>query len=125
MASHKDTVIAKWTDQLTQLFVSVMVDEVKKGNRTTTTFNKAGWNNIQREFNNRTGRKYTLAQFKNKTFKVKDEYGSFKKVLSQLGFGWDNVNKKVVVEDDTVWGYHIKANPKWAKFRNEGLPLYP
>ncbi|XP_030551779.2 uncharacterized protein LOC115756223 [Rhodamnia argentea] len=95
MASHKDTVIAKWTDQLTQLF-----------------------------YNKRTRQKYTLARFKNKTFKPKDEYGSFKKLISQSGFGWDNINKKVVVENDTVWGSHIKANPKWAKFRNEWLPLY-
>ncbi|XP_039170285.1 uncharacterized protein LOC104448600 [Eucalyptus grandis] len=45
--------------------------------------------------------------------------------MSQSGFGWDNVNKRVVVEDPSKWESHIKENVEWAKFKNDGFPQYP
>ncbi|XP_048138571.1 uncharacterized protein LOC115743588 [Rhodamnia argentea] len=108
MASQKETVIAKWTEPLTQLLVSLMVDEVKKGNRTTSTFNKAGWTNIQRKFNKQTGCQYSMYKFKNRAFKPKKLYGAFKKLLNQTGFGWDNINNGVIVDDETLWEIHVK-----------------
>ncbi|KAK3442559.1 hypothetical protein EUGRSUZ_B02958 [Eucalyptus grandis] len=121
MASQKEASITKWTEPLTNLFVSLLVEEVKKGNRTSSTFNKAGWNNIRIEFNKRAELQYTAVQLKNKVNKLKKQYASFKKLLSQSGFGWDNVNKKVVVDDPSIWECHIK----WVKFKNDGFPQYP
>jgi len=109
MASQKEAFIAKWTEPLTNMFVSLLVEEVKKGNRTSSTFNKVGWNNIRIEFNKRAELQYTAVQLKNKVNKLKKQYASFKKLLSQSGFGWDNVNKKVVVDDPSIWESHIKV----------------
>ncbi|KAL3749791.1 hypothetical protein ACJRO7_010849 [Eucalyptus globulus] len=124
MASQKEAFIAKWTEPLTNLFVSLLVEEVKKGNRTSSTFNKVGWNNIRIEFNKRAELQYTAVQLKNKVNKLKKQYASFKKLLSQSGFGWDNVNKKVVVDDPSIWESHIKDNIEWVKFKKDGLPQY-
>jgi len=109
MASQKEAFIAKWTESLTNLYVNLLVEEVKKGNRTSSTFNKAGWNSIRTEFNKRAELQYTQVQLKNKVNKLRKQYGSFKKLLSQSGFGWDNVNKKVVVDDPSIWELHIKV----------------
>ncbi|XP_056161373.1 uncharacterized protein LOC115669267 [Syzygium oleosum] len=125
MASQKEVFNAKWTEPLTDLFISLLVEEVKKGNRTSSTYNKAGWNNIRVAFNNQTGLQYNPLQLKNKVNKLKKQYGSFKKLLSQSGFGWDNVNKTVVVDDPSIWEPHIKDNSEWAKFKKDGFPQYP
>lgn len=117
--------MAKWTEPLTNELVSLLVAEVKKGNRTTCTYNKTGWNNIHVEFNKRTRLHFSIVQLKNKVNKLKRQYGSFKKFLSQSGFGWDNVNNTVVVADQSVWETHIKDNSEWAKFKNDGFPQYP
>ncbi|XP_030513090.2 uncharacterized protein LOC115727076 [Rhodamnia argentea] len=102
-----------------------MVDEVKKGNRTTSTFNKAGWNNIQREFNEHSRCQYSLDKFKNRVFKLKKRYGGFKKPINQTGFGWDNVNNKIIVHERTIWEDRIKEHPDRGTFRKDGFPLYP
>ncbi|KAF8035492.1 hypothetical protein BT93_C1502 [Corymbia citriodora subsp. variegata] len=124
MASQKETFMAKWTEPLTNELVSLLVAEVKKGNHTTCTYNKTGWNNIHTKFNKRTGLHFSIVQLKNKVNKLKRHYGSFKKLLSQSGFGWDNVNNTVAVTDQSVWETHIKNNSEWAKFKNDGFPQY-
>ncbi|KAF8038397.1 hypothetical protein BT93_B1053 [Corymbia citriodora subsp. variegata] len=111
MASQKETFMAKWTEPLTNELVSLLVAEVKKGNRTTCTYNKTGWNNIHVEFNKRTGLHFSIVQLKNKVNKLKRQY--------------DNVNNTVAVADQSVWETHIKYNSEWAKFKNDGFPQYP
>ncbi|XP_048127765.1 uncharacterized protein LOC125312699 [Rhodamnia argentea] len=69
--------------------------------------------------------RYSLDKFKNGLFKLKKLYGSFKKLLNQTGFGWDNVNNRIVVDDETLRESHIKQNTEWATFGKEGFPLYP
>ncbi|XP_030445382.1 uncharacterized protein LOC115668009 [Syzygium oleosum] len=125
MASQKEIFNAKWTEPLTNMFVSLLVEEVKKGNRTSSTYNKVGWNNIRTEFIKQSGYQYTLVQLKNKVNKLRKQYGSFKKLLLQSGFGWDNVNKTVVVDDPSIWESHIKDNSEWTKFKKDGFPQYP
>ncbi|KAL3738677.1 hypothetical protein ACJRO7_020110 [Eucalyptus globulus] len=66
-----------------------------------------------------------MVQLRNKVNKLKKQYGSFHKLISQSGFGWDNVNKRVVVDDPSIWESHIKDNVEWARFRKNGFPQYP
>ncbi|XP_039166703.1 uncharacterized protein LOC120292529 [Eucalyptus grandis] len=125
MASHKEVCMAKWTKPLTNELVSLLVTRGNKGNRTTSTFNKTGWNNIHAEFNSRMGLNFSIIQLKNRVNKLKKQYSSFKKLLSQSRFGWENINNKVAVDDQSVWESHIKNNSKWVKFKNDGFPQYP
>ncbi|KAL3729026.1 hypothetical protein ACJRO7_033598 [Eucalyptus globulus] len=125
MASERQTFNAKWTEPVTNIFIGLMVDEVKKGNWTSSTFNKAGWRNIQTEFVRQTGRQYSMVQLRNKVNKLRKQYSSFQKLMSQSGFGWDNVNKRVAVDDPSIWEFDVKENAEWAKFRKDGFPQYP
>ncbi|XP_010041986.2 uncharacterized protein LOC104430983 [Eucalyptus grandis] len=124
MAFERQTFSAKWTESVTNLFIGLLVDEVKKGNRTSSTFNKARWRNIQTEFVRQTGCQYSIVQLRNKVNKLRKRYSSFQKLMSQSGFGWDNVNKRVVVDNPSIWESHIKEDVEWAKFRNDGFPQY-
>ncbi|KAK3424566.1 hypothetical protein EUGRSUZ_F01358, partial [Eucalyptus grandis] len=125
MASERQTFSAKWTEAVTSLFIGLLVDEVKKGNRISSTFNKAGWRNIQTECVRQTGCQYSMVQLRNNVNKLRKQYSSFQKLMSQSRFGWDNVNKRVVVDDPSIWESHIKENVEWAKFRKDGFPQYP
>ncbi|XP_039161114.1 uncharacterized protein LOC120289824 [Eucalyptus grandis] len=44
---------------------------------------------------------------------------------NKSGFGWNNVNKRVVVDDPSIWESHIKDNVKWTRFKKNGFPQYP
>ncbi|KAI9097810.1 hypothetical protein K1719_025581 [Acacia pycnantha] len=101
-----------------------MVEEVKKGNRTTSTFSKKAWKSINDEFTKQTGLDYTLHQLKNKMNKLRQEYSSFKKLLSIYGFGWNTVWKTATTEDASLWDVHIKDNCQWEKFQKNGLPYW-
>jgi len=96
-------------ESVTNILIGLLVDEVKKGNRTSSTFNKVGWRNVQSELSRQTGFQFTMVQLRNKVNKLKQQYGSFHKLISQSGFGWDNVNKRVVVDDPSIWESHIKV----------------
>ncbi|XP_043703182.1 uncharacterized protein LOC122653271 isoform X2 [Telopea speciosissima] len=115
---------AKWTKSEVDVYVKLMLDEARKGNRTRSTFNKAGWNNIRTQFEAKTGHRYNMMQFRNKMNKLKQDYINFEKLLETSGFTW-NPLARTVTADDVVWDKHIKANPNWAKFRRFGLPQWP
>ncbi|XP_043714596.1 L10-interacting MYB domain-containing protein-like [Telopea speciosissima] len=116
---------ARWTQENVNLFVELMVGEVRKGNRTTQTFNKAGWRNISNEYKAKIGISYTMLQLRNKMAKLRQEYSSFKKLMDTTGFGWNSLTRTCTVDDESIWETHIQANPKWAKFKKYGLPQWP
>ncbi|XP_042513329.1 L10-interacting MYB domain-containing protein-like [Macadamia integrifolia] len=115
---------AKWSQANVDTLIVLMVEEVKKGNRTTSTFNKAGWNNIANNFKEKTGVNYTIAQLKNKVNKLRQDYSQFKKLLETTGFGWDTTSRTCTVDDESIWESHIKDNPTGARFKKHGLPQW-
>ncbi|KAK3423608.1 hypothetical protein EUGRSUZ_F00294 [Eucalyptus grandis] len=66
MASERHAFNAKWTESITNILIGLLVDEVKKGNRTSSTFNKVGWRNVQSELSKQTGFQFTMVQLRNK-----------------------------------------------------------
>ncbi|XP_043721149.1 uncharacterized protein LOC122668677 [Telopea speciosissima] len=117
--------VAKWSQREQDEFLRIMVEQVKIGNNTTTTFNKTGWNNIKKQLEFFVARSFTMVQLRNKMNKMKLDYTAFKKLLETIDFGWNSVTKTCTVEDESVWDRHIEANPTWSKFRRNGLSHWP
>jgi hypothetical protein len=44
------------------------------------------------------------------TIQVKKDYGIIKKMKEKSGFGWDDIEKKVMAED-AVWDAYIEVCP--------------
>ncbi|XP_010064586.3 uncharacterized protein LOC104451683 [Eucalyptus grandis] len=112
MASERQTFSAKWTKSVTNLFIGLLVDEVKKGNRTSSTFNKAGWRNIHIEFIRQTGCQYSMVQLRNKEnvewakFR-KDGFPQYPELCIVFGgtyatgeYGFENAQDLTVSEED-------------------------
>nr|DAD20060.1 TPA_asm: hypothetical protein HUJ06_021523 [Nelumbo nucifera] len=62
-----------------------MHEEFKKRNQPTTTFNKAGWNVIRKQFHEKIGNDYSDMQFKNKFNRLRLVYREFEKLLKHMG----------------------------------------
>ncbi|RWR92926.1 L10-interacting MYB domain-containing-like protein [Cinnamomum micranthum f. kanehirae] len=138
---------AKWSDTDNEkILVGLMVDQIKKGNRPTTTEPRptttgpmvdqikkenrptttvSAWlDQIKSEFHKKTGITYERQQFRYKYDKMKRVYKEFKKLRDiPTGFSWDP-NTKTVTAPDDVWDNYIKINKKAKQFRTKGCPLF-
>ncbi|XP_042493824.1 uncharacterized protein LOC122073324 [Macadamia integrifolia] len=123
--SNNDRESTKWTKDEIDAFVKCMVEEVTKGNKTTSTFNEAGWNNIRTQLEAAVGHPFKMLELQNEMNKLRMDYSSFKKLLETSGFGWNSVTRTCTIEDDGVWERHIKENPSWSRLIRNGLPQWP
>ncbi|KAM3740251.1 hypothetical protein ACB098_08G084400 [Castanea mollissima] len=114
---------ATWTATEEKIFIQLMVKEVQKGNRSTTTFLRKGWKNIEQEFHERTSKRYNKTQFRNKFNQLRTRYHDFSKLLQEPGFSWDPVLNTVTAAEG-VWESYIKANRKAKRFRKKGCPMF-
>ncbi|XP_043705506.1 uncharacterized protein LOC122655372 [Telopea speciosissima] len=108
----------KWTQVELKIFIEFMIDNVKCGNKTASTFNKTGWNDIKTRMENYLGRSISNEQLRNKIYKLRTEYSNFKKLLDTTGFGWHSMTRTATVDDES-------ANPTWSKFKKNGLSYWP
>ncbi|KAJ4957364.1 hypothetical protein NE237_014147 [Protea cynaroides] len=95
-------------DRLKLVVSLTMVEEVVKDNKTTSTFNDIGQNNIKSEMKMKLGRSYQLKQLKNKVHKLRIEYRSFKKMLAITGFGWC-AETGIVVTIEEIYDRQLKT----------------
>ncbi|XP_028100411.1 uncharacterized protein LOC114299776 isoform X2 [Camellia sinensis] len=77
---------ATWTALEEELYIQLMVKEVHKGNRSSTTFSRKGWKQIEQEFCEKTNKS---------------------KLLKEPGFTWVPV-LSIVTATDAVWESYIK-----------------
>ncbi|XP_042496275.1 uncharacterized protein LOC122075347 [Macadamia integrifolia] len=101
-----------------------MVDNIRNGLKTNSTFTKVGWDNITKGLEAEFKRPFAKVQLRNKMNKLRKEYNSFRALLETTGFGWD-ANARTATTDDLVWESAIQGNKDWAKYRRNGLPLWP
>ncbi|XP_028796692.1 uncharacterized protein LOC114752138 [Neltuma alba] len=80
-----------------------------------------GWDNIHREFNEKTGRGYEKKQLKNRLDNLRKEWKTFDKLIAkETGIGWDP-ERNIVVASDECWGRKLRENLAYEKFRHYGL----
>ncbi|XP_015874535.3 uncharacterized protein LOC107411462 [Ziziphus jujuba] len=114
---------ATWAASEEKIFIRLMVKEVQKGNRSSTTFTRKGWKNIEQEFCDRTCKRYNNSQFRNKFNQLRTRYHDFSKLLKEPGFSWDPMLNNVSASE-SVWESFIKANKKAKRFRKKGCAMF-
>ncbi|XP_028051753.1 uncharacterized protein LOC114256328 isoform X3 [Camellia sinensis] len=98
---------ATWTALEEELYIQLMVKEVHKGNRSSTTFSRKGWKQIEQEFCEKTNKRYNNSQFRNKFNQLRTRFNDFSKLLKEPGFTWEPV-LSTVTATDAVWESYIK-----------------
>ncbi|GAB4842894.1 hypothetical protein Ancab_040443 [Ancistrocladus abbreviatus] len=114
---------ATWTVSEERIFIHLMIKEVHKGNRSATTFSRKGWKHIEMDFHERTSKRYSNSQFRNKFNQLRTRYHEFSKLLRQPGFFYDPVLNTVIAPDD-VWESYMKVNKNARRFRKKGCPFF-
>ncbi|KAL3530539.1 hypothetical protein ACH5RR_009861 [Cinchona calisaya] len=115
--------IADWTDSEETIFVHLMLKEIQKGNKPSTSFSKSGWKNIELGFEEKTGKRYSCSQLRNKFNQMRRRYNDLCMLLKEPGFSLDPALGQVTATDD-VWKSAVKVNQKVKRFRKKGCPLF-
>ncbi|CAN0872049.1 hypothetical protein LINGRAHAP2_LOCUS10019 [Linum grandiflorum] len=79
-----------------------MVEEVNKGNRTTTTFCKTGWKNIKQGLKDKFTKEWDDNQLKNKYNQLRQRHKNCKSILGETGMGFTAATGKLDAPED-VW----------------------
>ncbi|CAN1262619.1 L10-interacting MYB domain-containing protein [Linum perenne] len=114
-----------WPDAVELELISLMVEEVKKGNRTTTTFSKTGWKTIQKGLQDKFKKSWTTLQLKNKYNQLRQRQRRCKAILNETGVGYVAATGKLDATQE-VWD-RVKAvhSQMYSRFKNQGCPEYP
>ncbi|XP_037477896.1 L10-interacting MYB domain-containing protein-like [Triticum dicoccoides] len=112
---------ANWDAHHITIFYEICKDEVDAGNRPKGCLNRRGYTHLEDKFFDRTRKRCSQNQFKNKRDMLKRQYVQFMLLKNAAtGLGWDDVNKTIIADDDW-WKIHLKKNPKHAKYKKKGL----
>ncbi|XP_004497637.1 uncharacterized protein [Cicer arietinum] len=112
-----------WSPMMDRVFVELMLDQVRKGNKIDRTFTRQAWGDMAELFNDRFGCHYGKVVLKNRFNVLRRHYGSINVLLGKEGFSWDKKQHKVVA-DDQVWQKCIRANHKFRLYRTKSMPFY-
>lgn len=97
-----------WSPMMDRVFVELMLDQVRKGNKIGRTFEKKAWSEMIESFNERFGCHYGKVVLKNRFNVLRRHYCSINVLLGKEGFSWDKTQHKVVA-DDQVWQKCIRV----------------
>lgn len=83
-------------------------------------FKKQHWMLILNEFCKRSRKSVSKGKLHNKHSELKKDFGIWKELCNNSGFGWDE-NSNLPTAPGDVWDRYLNANPKARKFRNKAL----
>ncbi|KAK9033686.1 hypothetical protein V6N11_049872 [Hibiscus sabdariffa] len=116
-----EKVKAVWDRRLTVIFCDICIKEILNGNRPGTHFKKEGWIKIVKNFENETGKPYTLRQLKNRWDLLKKEWKLWKKLKEKdTGLGWDHMKGTIDASEDW-WESRLKMVPEAQRFKSAGI----
>ncbi|XP_048332023.1 L10-interacting MYB domain-containing protein isoform X1 [Ziziphus jujuba] len=112
-----------WTTAMDQYFIELMLDQVGKGNKTLSTFNKQAWTEMLTLFNAKFGPQHGKRVLRHRYKKLRKYYSDVTFLLKQDGFSWDET-QRMIVADDNVWDAYTKAHPHARTYKTKALPNY-
>ncbi|XP_050215415.1 uncharacterized protein LOC126666630 isoform X2 [Mercurialis annua] len=120
---NNDRLKTEWTAVMDQHFIELMLDQIVKGNGIDNTFNKQAWTEMLACFNAKFGPQHGKRVLRHRYKKLSKYCSDMKVLLKQDGFSWDEMEQKIVADND-VWDAYIKAHPYVRAYRMKTLPNY-
>ncbi|CAK8571283.1 unnamed protein product [Lathyrus sativus] len=112
-----------WSPMMDRVFIELMLDQVRKGNKVGRTFTRQTWGDMAESFNDRFGCHYGKVVLKNRFNVLRRHYSSINALLGKEGLSWDKTQHKVVADDQT-WQKCIRVNHKFRLYRIKSMPFY-
>ncbi|XVF06138.1 hypothetical protein REPUB_Repub06bG0021600 [Reevesia pubescens] len=113
----------EWTPAMDQYFIELMLDNLRKGNKSKNTFNKQAWNDMLGSFNAKFCFQYGKSFLRRRYRLLLKHYNDVQSLLEQNGFSWDD-KQQMIVADDLVWDNYIKAHPEARIYRKRKMQNY-
>ncbi|KAF3577412.1 hypothetical protein DY000_02034382 [Brassica cretica] len=121
--SSKETSKTEWTPVMDQYFISLMLDQIGRGNKTGNAFSKQAWTDMLALFNSRFSGQYGKRVLRHRYNKLSKYHKDMGAILKQDGFSWDET-LQMIAADDAVWNSYIKEHPLGRTYRMRSLPSY-
>ncbi|KAK6947337.1 Myb/SANT-like domain [Dillenia turbinata] len=123
LPSGSDRTRTNWTPTMDRYFIEIMIEQVLKGYKNNTIFQKKAWKAMASLFNNKFGLGIEKDVLKNRLKKLRLRYNAVKNLLEQQGFHWDD-SRQMVVAEDHVWDDYIKVHPEARAYRTITVPSF-
>ncbi|KAL2926490.1 L10-interacting MYB domain-containing protein [Bienertia sinuspersici] len=115
--------VGVWNECIEAYFIGLIEDEVKKGNRPTTTLTKPAWKFIRQKLKEKTKKDYSQDQVKNKYNQLRIKWKEFSKILEETGIGYNAVTYQLSAEE-AVWNKLYEKHKSAKTFRKKGCKHY-
>ncbi|KAI4351057.1 hypothetical protein L6164_005444 [Bauhinia variegata] len=113
-----------WPPNVESYFIDLMEEEVRKGNRQTTTLTKAAWRHINIELKRKFGKEYTPVQFKNKFNQLRGIWREFDSLLKmESGLGYNSITGHIIATDNQ-WKKLYEKYKFAKKYKKKGCLHY-
>lgn len=93
---------ACWDDATTKTFLDLCIEQKNLLNYNSRGLSKLGWQNLYRDFKQRTGLIYDSKQLQNKLAQLRRMYTHWRDLQAKTGLGRDR-NTGGVAADDSYW----------------------
>ncbi|CAN6484698.1 unnamed protein product [Victoria cruziana] len=113
-----------WTPVMDHYFISLMVEEVRKGTKVDNTFNKHGWNRMERAFQQRFGTHFHRDYLRNRLKTLRKQYNVIKSACEHRGFGWNRETQMITATDESLWDEYTKEHPEARPYKDKPLPFF-
>lgn len=97
-----------WTPVMDQYLIELMLDQLRKGNKSRNTFSKQAWKDMLMLFNAKFCSQYRKSYLRHRYKKLLKYYADLRSLLEQKGFSWDE-KQQMIFADDSVWDKYIKV----------------
>ncbi|KAL1222140.1 L10-interacting MYB domain-containing protein [Cardamine amara subsp. amara] len=107
-----------WSPSTHELFVDLLVEETRKGNRPDTHYPKESWRIMLETINKNSGRTYTRAQLKNHWDCTRKGWKIWCQLIGAPIMKWDEKSRSfgATAED---WKVYLQENPRASQFRRK------
>lgn len=106
--SSGDNLRANWTHSQDSYFIELLLEQVRKGNKTGHGFRKQAWAYMIVLFNTKFIFKYDIDVLKNRYKRLRKQYNEMKTLVDHGEFKWDK-SQQMITADDNVWDEYIKV----------------
>uniref|UniRef100_A0A7N2N866 Myb/SANT-like domain-containing protein n=1 Tax=Quercus lobata TaxID=97700 RepID=A0A7N2N866_QUELO len=112
-----------WPEPVEKQFIEILLEAAAKGNICNGIMKKDLGPVVTEEFNNRTGKYYSVNQIKENFKRLKKKYRAFSQLIDRTDMEWDS-DANIVKGSDAAWLDAVKSNSKYNDFCKKGLDHY-
>lgn len=117
-----EPLIEDWTPPMDLVLIDILREHANEGSK-VDSFNEQSWILVAETFNEKFGLQCDKSALQDRYMCLMKEHDDINKLLSYIGFVWDDTNQMVVADND-VWEAYVKENPDAILYREKFLGHY-